>query len=249
MHYFKGVAKVKDFSGLSKLASVSLAAALIAVAVPAQAAVSQYSDVASFNSALSVAGLVGTTYGFQGTSLVGDPASITDGSLTFSGLNPGYAISGFANDSYGITGIFYIHGLFGQDQTNAFSINFATAVRGFAFTGNVMNPPLGDAINTNNWPASGNADVSLTTSTGELAILRSPLFSNYGSLPIPAPLGFNGIISDTGFTSVTVSVAQGENFHITNYMLAPVPEPETYALMLAGLGLLGAVARRKKTSA
>jgi len=30
-------------------------------------------------------------------------------------------------------------------------------------------------------------------------------------------------------------------------MLAPVPEPETYALMLAGLGLLGVAARRRKT--
>jgi len=28
--------------------------------------------------------------------------------------------------------------------------------------------------------------------------------------------------------------------------LAPVPEPETYAMLLAGLGLMGAVARRRK---
>lgn len=31
-------------------------------------------------------------------------------------------------------------------------------------------------------------------------------------------------------------------------LAAPVPEPETYALFLAGLGLLGAAARRKKSS-
>ena len=34
-------------------------------------------------------------------------------------------------------------------------------------------------------------------------------------------------------------------FTVTN--IAPVPEPETYAMLLAGLGLLGFIARRKKS--
>ncbi|WP_229262760.1 choice-of-anchor E domain-containing protein [Duganella radicis] len=32
------------------------------------------------------------------------------------------------------------------------------------------------------------------------------------------------------------------------YDVAPVPEPETYAMMLAGLGLVGAIARRRKSA-
>jgi hypothetical protein len=32
----------------------------------------------------------------------------------------------------------------------------------------------------------------------------------------------------------------------TTYGVAPIPEPETYAMMLAGLGLLGVAARRRK---
>lgn len=32
-----------------------------------------------------------------------------------------------------------------------------------------------------------------------------------------------------------------------NSTMAPVPEPETYAMLMAGLGLLGAVARRRKS--
>jgi hypothetical protein len=35
------------------------------------------------------------------------------------------------------------------------------------------------------------------------------------------------------------------SFSFTNTQITPVPEPETYGLMLAGLGLLGVAARRK----
>lgn len=38
-------------------------------------------------------------------------------------------------------------------------------------------------------------------------------------------------------------IANASNGHA--YLLSPVPEPETYAMMMAGLGLLGFVARRK----
>jgi hypothetical protein len=34
-----------------------------------------------------------------------------------------------------------------------------------------------------------------------------------------------------------------------NINLAPVPEPETYGMMLAGLGILGFLARRRKDAA
>ena len=36
------------------------------------------------------------------------------------------------------------------------------------------------------------------------------------------------------------------SFLVRDHIAAPVPEPETYAMMLAGLGLLGVVARRRK---
>jgi len=32
----------------------------------------------------------------------------------------------------------------------------------------------------------------------------------------------------------------------TNFTVNAIPEPETYAMMLAGLGLMGFVARRRK---
>ena len=40
-----------------------------------------------------------------------------------------------------------------------------------------------------------------------------------------------------------------DNVVVTDYTLAPVPEPETYAMLLAGLGLLGLARRRKQAVA
>jgi hypothetical protein len=43
------------------------------------------------------------------------------------------------------------------------------------------------------------------------------------------------------------SPASDRQYMTVNFDVAAVPEPETYAMLLAGLGMLGAVARRKKS--
>lgn len=45
----------------------------------------------------------------------------------------------------------------------------------------------------------------------------------------------------------TSAIASGKVIY--TYTAAPVPEPETYGMLLAGLGLLGVVARRKRAAA
>ena len=78
-----------------------------------------------------------------------------------------------------------------------------------------------------------------------------------GSLSLAANTpGFFGVISDTPFSTVTVDL----NGSVTNVGFdalafgiaapppAPVPEPATWAIMIAGFGLVGAAMRRRNAA-
>ena len=65
--------------------------------------------------------------------------------------------------------------------------------------------------------------------------------------PTRGVLNFGGLIDTTPFTSMTISSSGDVGLDIANFRAAAVPEPETYALMLAGLAALGYVARRRKS--
>lgn len=88
--------------------------------------------------------------------------------------------------------------------------------------------------------------------------------SQFGSSGVPindsfeakAAAALGGSISGLGvqlMSPVTLGEIQTETFTrdlgtqlVTQAIAAPVPEPETYAMMLAGLGLVGGIARRRK---
>jgi hypothetical protein len=63
---------------------------------------------------------------------------------------------------------------------------------------------------------------------------------------------FWGFISTTSFTTLRYDGGtQGgfaETHNMDNLTISAVPEPETYAMLMAGLGLLGTVVRRRKSS-
>jgi hypothetical protein len=72
----------------------------------------------------------------------------------------------------------------------------------------------------------------------------------------PAFISANGGSAETAFAALTAGLDAGTayaNIHTSNFpngeirgFLAPIPEPETYALFMAGLGLLGAIARQRR---
>ena len=68
-------------------------------------------------------------------------------------------------------------------------------------------------------------------------------------LPEVAAFGFSSLaaygLNDSG--QITGYGWIGGQYHA--FLLTPVPEPETYAMFLAGLGLMGAVAKRRRARA
>jgi hypothetical protein len=131
---------------------------------------------------------------------------------------------------------------FGGDQSYNFDFSFATAntlqsgsivsadgdfssvvVDGYAFT-QVLDFAADGA---EKWVYSG-PTVSFATGNHTLTVITDPAW-------VAGADGYNGKLK---FAS-TVDLGAPATF-------APVPEPETYAMMLAGLGALGFVGRRRK---
>jgi len=85
---------------------------------------------------------------------------------------------------------------------------------------------------------SANATVSFSQAAGKEGFFSPQPFYN---------------VAFTAFTNAVTTVNPGSNgFTVTNgggnlNFAAPIPEPETYALMIGGLGIMGWVARRRRT--
>lgn len=102
---------------------------------------------------------------------------------------------------------------------------------------------------------SGQGDTWLTKTTDTTKTLATA--QNFWALSVGAGSGSsqaaksafgvdlngNGVIGAGEFGEWSVDVAAG-----TITFMNPVPEPETYAMLLAGLGLMGAIARRRKSA-
>jgi hypothetical protein len=85
--------------------------------------------------------------------------------------------------------------------------------------------------------------VSLTGPDGYMASWEA--FSSGGTLGFQWAAGADTLVAGDYTLSVT-GVARGSTTYSVDFTAAPIPEPETYALMLAGLGAVGFVARQRR---
>lgn len=76
------------------------------------------------------------------------------------------------------------------------------------------------------------------------------LFEGSGNVAASLAIKATGTsVGQTGITSKFTTYADGVGKVIYTYDIAPVPEPETYGMLLLGLGVVACAARRKARSA
>jgi hypothetical protein len=259
------------------LSALALAAAAVSTPVAAQSFTADESavpgaapniveaDRISFNyAARIVQTLVGGAY--DGDDPFTESGFLTKASFANGGTAVLSQLNGFGSGGYGIYGLFTITGTAAQDGTGI-TATFASATlqlfvdpgqdTTFSFVGNTATAggTTGDDLLLANYTlAAGEAHVKGGLANGDFDTILNMTLTPYGQTFFTSPNPFYTLenfggntqtITGASLTSSFVATATGAG---TELFLAPVPDPETYALMLAGLGAVGFMARRRRRS-
>ena len=127
----------------------------------------------------------------------------------------------------------------------------ATGDTMFAYTADASGAPTGfiAAMSSENFAGSSLAGTGLATGVSAVAITPSTDFGQYtgirsGLATFPA---YAGLINDaTKWTTFTTGDFPSTAPDMTTFSIAAVPEPQTYALLLTGLGLIAMRLRQRQ---
>ena len=137
--------------------------------------------------------------------------------------------------SYNTRGLYHITNHGGEFQSLRFDFDNPTSAFGFLFGASDSSWLLSAFDASNTLLDSLTISPVFSSNADDFFGLKGLTSASYATLI----QNFDGIYSGGGVDYVFVD----------NFAVAAVPEPETYAMLLAGLGLLGFMARRRKESA
>ena len=187
-----------------------------------------------FSKSLIAAALLATTLTTQFASAAGIPPA--------TGVKPVQSfVMPLEGDADGYSANFG-HTFLAADAGKSFTDRFTFTVGSLDLTtGSLTSKPLG----TQDLYISSFNVYSATGALVVTGINNTPNSNATGkmdlwALPVSTILG-----SGNYYLQVTGQVLGKNSSYASEMTLAPVPEPETYAMLLGGLGLIGAVARRR----
>lgn len=206
------------FTFKSTLAKALPLAVLLCAAATSQAAVTTYTNQADFLAAVSAPGY--DSYDDLTVDLYGTTLDRTAGAYAYQA----YAAGGL----YG-AGTDPDHWLSTNRSLDPIVFqNFSAGVT--AFGGNFFG-------SDNSGLYVPNASLVLTAEDGSTVTY---------ALDGATQASFLGFVSDTALSSVVLSTDGGAYWPTANNVVLAVPEPASYGMLLAGLGCVGVVARRRR---
>lgn len=251
-----------------KYLSAGLGAMVLTLAAgPSQAAITWFSSAATWEAAapgaVDATGMSSVTSLAQSTALMEaaggpwannaalDQEALTVGSLTFTAPNSAAAYShGFWNAAPGIAGYAYS---IGNPINEDHAIDIAGGASAFSFKiyepggygGACGTPCVYSSFNISAYDADG------------------ALLGSYGVNPAWYTTAFVGVVSDVAIARIAVSEGQiyapygccvydneyfGEHRMVAAAPVSAVPEPSTWAMLIAGFATLGAALRRRRVA-
>jgi hypothetical protein len=183
--------------------------------------------------ALSAFGANAATYSTTGSSQLAIPDTYS------------WSFNAVAADP-GATLDFVLKGFNTVDGFNEYADVFLLSVNGTNVGTGVFNLGGGGA---SGWFGTGSA---VNSNGNSVAISGNGGSVTFSGLGVALNAGSNTITfayKPFGFLNGTSQGIGDESWQVAGATVTAVPEPETYAMLLAGLGVMGAIARRRKQAA